>query len=42
MTVEDFSVFLGAYYSQWDDKDQVLTNTYEKDAGARVRLKYFF
>ncbi|RKF18487.1 porin [Alginatibacterium sediminis] len=42
MAVDDFSVFLGAYYSAWDDKDNVLMNTYEKDAGARVRLKYFF
>ncbi|RKF18490.1 porin [Alginatibacterium sediminis] len=42
MTVEDFSVFLGAYHSNWDDKDKVLNNTFEKDSGARVRLKYFF
>ncbi|WP_047689752.1 carbohydrate porin [Vibrio sp. ZOR0018] len=35
MDVEDFSVYLGTYYSKVDD-------TENKDLGMRIRLKYFF
>ena len=42
MDVEDFFVYLGAYYSRFEDKFDGSTNPNITDAGARVRLKYFF
>ncbi|RKF18488.1 porin [Alginatibacterium sediminis] len=42
MAVEDFFVYLGAYYSRFEDKFEGSTEPNISDAGARVRLKYYF
>ncbi len=45
LQVEDFSIYVGAYYTKVNDKtsDQSAVDVYEdKDTGVRLRFKYFF
>ncbi|MCG9628000.1 carbohydrate porin [Vibrio mediterranei] len=42
LQVEDFSIYLGAYYTTIDDQTDIKTFEEESDKGVRVRFKYFF
>ncbi|MGF1718501.1 carbohydrate porin [Vibrio kyushuensis] len=44
MTLEDFSIYLGAYYTKVNDKttNSVISFNEDKDKGLRLRFKYYF